>query len=57
MVMSIHCRYHKYYRQEEEGRNAGKNDDCPYGIHQIGKRCAWLAGFRDANRKHGVKHG
>ena len=55
--MSIHCRYHKYYRQEKEGRNAGKNDDCPYGIHQIGKRCAWLAGFRDANRKHVVKHG
>jgi len=46
---------HAYAKQELEGRMAARNDDCPNGIRQIGKRCAWLAGFRDANRKHGTK--
>lgn len=46
---------HAYAAQELEGSMARKHDDCPYGVNEIGKRCAWLAGFRDANRKHGTK--
>lgn len=43
---------HLYWREELEGAHAGIDACCPYGIDQIGKRCAWLAGYRDAHRRN-----
>ena len=40
--MKNHC----YWRQEQEGRDAPIDAACPYGLSEIGARCAWLAGYR-----------
>lgn len=39
--------HHKYWLQEQLGMSALRESDCPYRMTEIGKRCAWLAGFRD----------
>lgn len=43
---------HQYWREEKEGARALSEAECPYHSHagEIGKRCAWLAGYRDARR-------
>lgn len=38
---------HCYWREEREGSLATTEAQCPYTSDEIGKRCAWLAGFRD----------
>lgn len=38
---------HKYYLEELAGRGAERGSQCPY--RDLGRRCAWLAGYRDAN--------
>ena len=38
----------KYTQQYQEGKAALDDARCPYPIEQIGKRCAWLAGYHDA---------
>lgn len=38
----------KYALQYQMGKAASDDARCPYPIEQIGKRCAWLAGFNDA---------
>jgi len=35
----------------EQGYNAKKNTNNPYPISEIGKRCAWYAGFNDHYNK------
>ena len=40
----------RYERQLSEGRHARPGERCPYGIAELGKRCAWLAGYHD---RHG----
>lgn len=37
----------RYIKEMREGRRAEAGEACPYGIDEIGKRCAWLAGHRD----------
>lgn len=39
-----------YWREAEQGARAKSERDCPYGVAEIGKRCAWLAGYRDARQ-------
>lgn len=39
-----------YWREEAQGARAKSERDCPYGVAEIGKRCAWLAGYRDARQ-------
>jgi hypothetical protein len=34
----------------KEGWNAEAGTRCPYGVSELGERCAWLAGHYD---KHG----
>jgi ribosome modulation factor len=48
-AMSIKQRVpdHRYRKEEIEGAHAGKDARCPYGITDIGRRCAWLAGWHD----------
>lgn len=43
---------HKYWMQEQLGAAALSEAECPYHVSQIGKRCAWLAGFRDRHRRY-----
>lgn len=40
---------HKYINQQIEGELSDSSACCPYGDRQIGKRCAWLAGFFDTH--------
>ena len=39
--------HHCYWREQREGSIATAEAQCPYPSDEIGKRCAWLAGFRD----------
>lgn len=34
-----------------KGAFAADNDQCPYPIWQLGRRCAWFAGYWDARRE------
>lgn len=34
-------------REIEQGWNAEPGTKCPYGISEMAKRCAWLAGHYD----------
>jgi ribosome modulation factor len=43
--------HHKYWPQEQLGAQALSEAECPYRVSQIGKRCAWLAGYRDKHRR------
>ncbi|SNS16737.1 hypothetical protein [Pseudomonas segetis] len=40
---------HRYLSQQREGERALSEAECPYhaSAGELGKRCAWLAGFRD----------
>lgn len=51
----IGCIRHAYWREEKEGARALFEHECPYHAHagEIGKRCAWLAGYRDSRRSFG----
>lgn len=40
---------HRFIRYTEQGREAKPGSSCPYGITDIGLRCAWLAGHYDAH--------
>lgn len=40
-----------YYREWRKGTQAADGEPCPYPIWQLGRRCAWLAGYHDARRK------
>jgi ribosome modulation factor len=53
----------KYQKEYDEGRIAYLWDDldteCPYPMTQLGRRCAWLGGWYDAQREdfdNGDKH-
>lgn len=39
---------HDYIHEYRLGAMARDDDRCPYPISQIGRRCAWLAGYHDA---------
>lgn len=41
--------HHKYWVEELAGRAAQLGATCPYTHIQLGRRCAWLAGYRDAH--------
>lgn len=45
----------KYQKEYDEGRIAYLWDDldteCPYPMTQLGRRCAWLGGWWDAQRE------
>lgn len=45
------CSHHRYWQEQQAGARARSEQECPYRAGEIGKRCAWLAGFRDANRR------
>lgn len=47
------CSHHRYWQEQQAGARAHSENECPYhsSAGEIGKRCAWLAGFRDANRR------
>ena len=36
-----------YQKCYNDGRKGKSENDCPYLENEIGKRCAWLAGFND----------
>ncbi|WP_324731019.1 ribosome modulation factor [Pseudomonas paeninsulae] len=36
-----------YMAEQQEGAAAKEDAECPYHGSDIGKRCAWLAGYRD----------
>lgn len=40
-----------YYSEWLKGTLAADGDACPYPITQIGRRCAWLAGYHDTRRE------
>lgn len=40
--------HHKYWAEEQRGRRALDDAVCPYNLWEIGKRCAWLAGYHDS---------
>lgn len=44
---------HAYWHEQQQGALALSEDECPYHVHagEIGRRCAWLAGFRDKQRR------
>lgn len=44
---------HAYWHEQQQGAMALSEDECPYHVHagEIGRRCAWLAGFRDKQRR------
>lgn len=39
---------HDYVAEYRLGVLAADGDRCPYPVTQIGRRCAWLAGYHDA---------
>lgn len=41
---------HAYWHEQQQGAEAHTEAECPYHMHagEIGKRCAWLAGYRDS---------
>jgi ribosome modulation factor len=45
----------RYQKEYDEGRIAYYWDDldieCPYSTKELGKRCAWLGGWWDAQRE------
>lgn len=44
-MIELHApRYEPAWR---EGWNARADSECPYGVTQLGRRCAWLAAHRD----------
>ena len=38
----------KYAHEYAMGKRAADESSCPFPASQIGKRCAWLAGFYDS---------
>ena len=44
---------HTYWNEQQQGAMALSESRCPYHAiaGEIGKRCAWLAGFRDKQRR------
>lgn len=40
-----------YAAEYRKGAFAADNDQCPYPIWQLGRRCAWFAGYWDARRE------
>ena len=42
---------HAYVKEYYKGVNSTPGSPCPYGLENIGQRCAWLAGHFD---KHGA---
>lgn len=40
-----------YAAEYRMGAYAADDDRCPYPIWQLGRRCAWLAGYHDARRE------
>ena len=42
---------HDYVAEYEMGAYAPDGARCPYPVSQIGRRCAWLAGYWDARRE------
>ncbi|MFI8479677.1 hypothetical protein ACIGCM_03810 [Pseudomonas sp. NPDC078700] len=47
---------HVYWLQQQEGAHALNESECPYhaSAGEVGKRCAWLAGFRDDQAKRNL---
>lgn len=43
--------HHKYWADECAGRRAKSASECPYGASDVGRRCAWLAGYWDAHHE------
>lgn len=41
----------KYRAEYILGALAHDEEQCPYPIYELGKRCAWLGGFWDARRE------
>ena len=41
----------RYGMAWNEGWNARLGSECPYGMVQLGRRCAWLAAHRDRHGK------
>lgn len=39
---------HDYAAEYSLGAYAADDEPCPYPLSQIGRRCAWLAGYHDA---------
>ena len=48
-----------YYQETQLGRKARLmnrwRDTCPFGMAEIGRRMAWLAGWEDAHRELGCE--
>lgn len=40
-----------YYSEWLRGTLAEDGAPCPYPIWQLGRRCAWLAGYHDTRRE------
>lgn len=38
---------HKYWVEEQIGRRAPDGAVCPYNAWELGRRCAWIAGYHD----------
>lgn len=43
---------HAYLRAQHEGAAAATGTRCPYPASDLGRRCAWLAGYWDAGRTY-----
>lgn len=43
---------HQYKPQQIDGEKAEPGTKCPWGVTEIGARCAWLAGHYD---KYGLE--
>lgn len=43
---------HNYVAEYRLGTMATGNAQCPYPVSQIGRRCAWLAGYHDARSEY-----
>lgn len=42
---------HAYWHEQQLGALAESEHKCPYPSTMLGKRCAWLAGCRDKQRR------
>lgn len=45
-------REHDFYDAAFQGHSAAPGSRCPYGVSDLGERCAWLAAHYDA---HGAR--
>ena len=45
---------HKYMRAQLEGEMAQDGAECPYSRIDIGRYCAWMAGYHDARWRRAV---